>query len=58
MGLKGLIEKAWFSLGHQPWKYLEPGRLWQILLLVGLSLWLFLVVRAAWGRSIFQRGLP
>jgi nitric oxide reductase subunit B len=46
LGLKGLIQNGWFWLGHQGWEYLELGRLWQILLLVGLILWLFLVVRA------------
>jgi len=46
LGIKGLIDKAWFWLGHQGWEYLELGRLWQILLLIGLILWLFLVVRA------------
>ena len=46
LGLKGLMGKAWFWLGHQGWEFLELGRLWQILLLVGLILWLFLVVRA------------
>jgi len=25
VGLKGLLGKVWFSLGHQPWKYLEFG---------------------------------
>ena len=46
LGLKGLLGKAWFWLGHQGWEYLELGRLWQILLLIGLILWLLLVVRA------------
>lgn len=46
LGLKGLLGKAWFWLGHQGWEYLELGRLWQILLLVGLIIWLALVVRA------------
>jgi nitric oxide reductase subunit B len=46
LGIKGLIGKNWFWLGHQGWEYLELGRLWQILLLVGLIIWLFLVVRA------------
>ncbi|MEW5725238.1 MAG: cbb3-type cytochrome c oxidase subunit I, partial [Thermodesulfobacteriota bacterium] len=45
LGLKGLLGKAWFWLGHQGWEFLELGRLWQILLLVGLILWLVLVLR-------------
>lgn len=46
LGVKGLAGKYWFWLGHQGWEYLELGRLWQILLLVGLLIWLGLVVRA------------
>ena len=40
----GLIENFWF--GHQGYEYVELGRMWQILLLVGLVLWLFLMIRA------------
>jgi nitric oxide reductase subunit B len=46
LGIKGLLGKVWFWFGHQGWEYLELGRVWQILLLVGFILWLFLVVRA------------
>lgn len=35
-----------FLWGHQGYEYLELGRIWQILLLVGLVLWLVLMVRA------------
>ncbi|HLO65726.1 MAG TPA: nitric-oxide reductase large subunit [Holophaga sp.] len=37
---------AWFYLGHSGYEYIDTGRLWQAVLLVGLFLWLFLVVRA------------
>ena len=40
----GRIENFW--LGHQGYEYVELGRMWQILLLVGLILWLFLMIRA------------
>ena len=40
----GLVENFWF--GHQGYEYVELGRLWQILLLTGLVLWLFLMIRA------------
>ena len=40
----GLIENFW--LGHHGYEYVELGRMWQILLLVGLILWLFLMIRA------------
>ncbi|HVG54432.1 MAG TPA: nitric-oxide reductase large subunit [Vicinamibacterales bacterium] len=36
---------AWFYLGHSGYEYIDLGRLWQILLLVGLFLWLALMVR-------------
>lgn len=45
LGIKGMLGKSWFWLGHQGWEYLELGRLWQILLLVGLVIWLLLVLR-------------
>ncbi len=34
-----------FLFGHQGYEYVDLGRVWQIALLVGLLLWLFLVVR-------------
>ncbi|WP_027303359.1 nitric-oxide reductase large subunit [Rudanella lutea] len=42
----GLIENFWF--GHQGYEYVDIGRFWQIFLLVGLFLWLFLMGRAIW----------
>ncbi len=47
-GIKGLFGDgdAWFWLGHQGWEFLELGRLWQILLFVGLIFWLLIVYRA------------
>ena len=35
-----------FWLGHQGYEYTDLGRIWQIALLVGLGLWLFLMLRA------------
>lgn len=35
----------WFYFGHQGYEYLDLGRVWQLGLLVGLFLWLFLVAR-------------
>ncbi|MDP4266235.1 MAG: nitric-oxide reductase large subunit [Bacteroidota bacterium] len=40
----GFINNFWF--GHQGYEYVDLGRFWQIFLLVGLFLWLFLMVRA------------
>ena len=41
-----LGDDAWFYLGHSGYEYIDLGRLWQIALLIGLFLWLFLMVRA------------
>jgi nitric oxide reductase subunit B len=49
-GVKNLLGRMWFWLGDQGWEYLELGRLWQILLTVGMGLWVILVLRAVWGR--------
>ncbi|MFO0841936.1 MAG: nitric-oxide reductase large subunit [Gemmataceae bacterium] len=43
-----LGDDAWFWFGHQGYEYVDLGRVWQLLLLVGLFLWLFLVARALW----------
>lgn len=40
----GLVDN--FLWGHQGYEYLELGRVWQIMLLVGLILWLILMLRA------------
>lgn len=42
----GLAQNFW--LGHQGYEYAEMGRLWQILLFIGLLLWLLLMGRAMW----------
>jgi nitric oxide reductase subunit B len=39
---------AWFWLGHQGYEYVDLGRVWQLLLLGGLFLWLGLMVRGLW----------
>lgn len=46
LGVKGLGGSWWFWIAHQGWEFLELGRLWQILLFVGLIVWLVLVARA------------
>jgi nitric oxide reductase subunit B len=42
----GYVANFWF--GHQGFEYVDLGRLWQILLFIGLLLWLFLMTRALW----------
>jgi nitric oxide reductase subunit B len=46
LGITGRLGELWFWLGHQGSEYLDLGRLWQLLLIVGLLLWLFLMFRA------------
>jgi len=46
-GVYQLLGKFWFWFGHQGWEYLDLGRAWQILLAVGLILWLVLIFRAS-----------
>ncbi|ADG06795.1 nitric-oxide reductase large subunit [Kyrpidia tusciae] len=45
LGAKGLLGKFWFTFGNQGWNYLEMGRVWQVLLVAGLLIWLFIVWR-------------
>ena len=47
-GIKNFIttEGPWFWLGTQGWEFLDLGRLWQILLVVGLFFWVVIIFRA------------
>ncbi|WP_345777115.1 cbb3-type cytochrome c oxidase subunit I [Rhodanobacter sp. B2A1Ga4] len=48
LGIAQMLGKWWFWLGNQGWEFLELGRLWQLLLVVGLLVWfalLWLLVR-------------
>ncbi|MCA9029151.1 MAG: cbb3-type cytochrome c oxidase subunit I, partial [Planctomycetaceae bacterium] len=40
-----LTDKVSFYFGHQGYEYVDLGRFWQILLMVGLLLWLVLMIR-------------
>jgi nitric oxide reductase subunit B len=46
LGIQQKLGNAWFWLGSQGYEYVDLGRLWQILLFVGLVLWLVLMVRS------------
>ncbi|HOD52311.1 MAG TPA: nitric-oxide reductase large subunit [Candidatus Hydrogenedentes bacterium] len=48
LGINRLLGGFWFWLGHQGWEYLDLGRAWQVLLAVGLLVWLVLIARAVW----------
>ena len=40
-----MSDKLSFYLGHQGYEYVDLGRVWQLALMVGLLLWLFLMIR-------------
>ena len=44
--MKQLAGKLWFWFGNQGWEYLDLGRAWQILLVLGLGFWVVLLARA------------
>ena len=46
LGARQLLGKFWFWFGHQGWEYLDLGRAWQFLLIIGLVLWIVLLFRA------------
>jgi len=45
--IKGYIgrEGPWYWVGTQGWEYLDLGRLWQILLVVGMLIWVVILFR-------------
>jgi len=43
--MRDLLGAVWFWVGAQGWEYLDLGRLWQALLIVGLFFWAFIVFR-------------
>jgi len=57
LGIKGMLGNLWFWFGHQGWEYLELGRVWQILLFIGLLFWLVIVYRAV-GRKTAEAKDP
>lgn len=46
LGINNMLGNLWFWFGHQGWEYLDLGRAWQILLAVGLVLWVILIFRS------------
>ena len=45
LGIRQVFGRLWPWFGHQGWEFLELGRFWQIILVVGLSFWLWLLYR-------------
>jgi nitric oxide reductase subunit B len=54
LGIQQKLGNLWFWFGSQGFEYVDLGRFWQILLFVGLVLWLFLMVRSL--KPAFKRG--
>jgi nitric oxide reductase subunit B len=52
LGIAQLLGSWWFWLGNQGWEYLELGRIWQYLLVVGLLVWFVLLWALARPRSV------
>jgi len=49
LSTRGLLQgDAWWLFGHSGYEYIDLGRAFQVGLLIGLFLWLFLVARAIW----------
>ena len=46
LSVAGVFGGDGFYLGHQGYEYIELGRVWQILLIVGMIMWLVLVLRS------------
>jgi nitric oxide reductase subunit B len=46
LGIQQRLGNLWFWFGSQGYEYVDLGRFWQILLFVGLVLWLVLMVAA------------
>ena len=48
LGIQQKLGNYWFWFGSQGFEYVDLGRFWQILLFVGLVLWLVLMLRSLW----------
>jgi nitric oxide reductase subunit B len=48
--IHGWLGESWNWLGNQGWEYLDLGRLWQILLSIGLFFWVLMLYRVMRGR--------
>ncbi len=53
LGIEQKLGNLWFWFGSQGFEYVDLGRFWQILLFIGLVLWLVLMVRAL--KPAFQK---
>src|SRR3954469_7608000 len=49
-GITGWIQRGWSWFGAQGFEYLDLGRFWQILLVIGLIFWVMILFRGLRGR--------
>ena len=49
-GISGWIKRGWSWFGAQGFEYLDLGRFWQILLVIGLVFWIIILFRGLQGR--------
>jgi nitric oxide reductase subunit B len=49
-GIYGWLRRSWIWFGNQGFEYLDLGRLWQVLLTIGLFFWVALLFRGLRGR--------
>jgi nitric oxide reductase subunit B len=52
-GIQGVIRNAWF--GYQGFEYLDLGRIWQVLLSIGLGFWVVILYRGLRDRLSTER---
>lgn len=52
LGIAQLLGDWWFWIGNQGWEYLELGRVWQYLLVVGLLVWFAILWLLARPRAV------
>jgi len=58
LGLSKLLGDLWFWWGHQGWEFLELGRIWQFLLVIGLFAWFALLWALARPRNVKPQARP
>ncbi|MBP1475832.1 cbb3-type cytochrome c oxidase subunit I [Frateuria sp. MAH-13] len=58
LGMSNLLGDLWFWLGNQGWEFLELGRIWQVLLIVGLFVWFGVLWTLARPRNVAPQAKP
>ena len=52
LGVNDVLKNLWFWFGNQGWEYLEIGRGWQVLMVIGLFLWAIILYRSVRPKGI------